>query len=102
MDVAASEFWKDEKKVYDLDFKTEGNDGSQCHSGESLMGIYMEFCKDYPMISIEDPFDQVHISHHLPPSPLISPRTTRSSRSRTPSTWCGTWCGTHRTGPSLV
>ena len=22
------------------------------------MGIYMEFCKDYPMISIEDPFDQ--------------------------------------------
>merc|ERR1719446_1724505 len=28
MDVAASEFWKEEEKVYDLDFKTEGNDKS--------------------------------------------------------------------------
>merc|ERR1719238_1836641 len=58
MDVAASEFWLDEKKVYDLDFKTEGNDGSQCKSGEELMGIYEDFCANYPMISIEDPFDQ--------------------------------------------
>merc|ERR1719379_2665892 len=29
MDVAASEFWLAEKKVYDLDFKTENNDKSQ-------------------------------------------------------------------------
>jgi len=29
MDVAASEFWVPEKKVYDLDFKTENNDGSK-------------------------------------------------------------------------
>jgi len=29
MDVAASEFWKEEEKVYDLDFKTENNDGAQ-------------------------------------------------------------------------
>lgn len=28
MDVAASEFWVPEKKVYDLDFKTANNDGS--------------------------------------------------------------------------
>merc|ERR1712139_522075 len=33
MDVAASEFWLDDKKVYDLDFKTENNDGSMCKSG---------------------------------------------------------------------
>jgi len=58
MDVAASEFWKDDKKVYDLDFKTEDNDGSQCLSGEALMALYKEFCEKYPMISIEDPFDQ--------------------------------------------
>jgi len=58
MDVAASEFWKDDKKVYDLDFKTEGNDGSQCKSGEELLGVYEDFCANYPMISIEDPFDQ--------------------------------------------
>mmetsp|Transcript_43077 Transcript_43077/g.126635 ORF Transcript_43077/g.126635 Transcript_43077/m.126635 type:complete len:497 (-) Transcript_43077:353-1843(-) len=58
MDVAASEFWLAEKKVYDLDFKTEGNDGSQCKTGEELMAVYEEFVKDYPMVSIEDPFDQ--------------------------------------------
>ena len=27
MDVAASEFWFEDKKVYDLNFKTENNDG---------------------------------------------------------------------------
>merc|ERR1712032_622830 len=58
MDVAASEFWKEEEKVYDLDFKTEDNDKSQCKSGEELLAIYKEFCEGYPMISIEDPFDQ--------------------------------------------
>jgi enolase len=58
MDVAASEFWLDEKKVYDLDFKTENNDGSQCKTGEELMKVYEEFVKEYPMVSIEDPFDQ--------------------------------------------
>jgi len=58
MDVAASEFWLAEKKVYDLDFKTENNDGSQCKTGEELMKVYEEFVKDYPMVSIEDPFDQ--------------------------------------------
>merc|ERR1719198_1917886 len=58
MDVAASEFWLDEKKVYDLDFKTEDNNGSQCKSGEELLGVYEEFVANYPMISIEDPFDQ--------------------------------------------
>lgn len=58
MDVAASEFWKDDKKVYDLDFKTAENDGSQCLTGEQLGDLYKGFVKDFPMISIEDPFDQ--------------------------------------------
>ena len=58
MDVAASEFWKDEKKGYDLDFKTEMNDGTQCKTGEQLGELYASFCRDYPMVSIEDPFDQ--------------------------------------------
>ena len=58
MDVAASEFWKEDKKVYDLDFKTENNDGSQCKSGEELLELYESFCNEYPMVSIEDPFDQ--------------------------------------------
>jgi len=58
MDVAAAEFWLDEKKVYDLDFKTENNDGSQCLTGEALLAVYKDFVENYPMVSIEDPFDQ--------------------------------------------
>jgi len=58
MDVAASEFWKEEEKVYDLDFKTEGNDKSQYKTGDELMEVYKDFVANYPMISIEDPFDQ--------------------------------------------
>eukprot|EP00325_Prymnesiales_sp_UTEX-LB-985_P032567 CAMPEP_0174722340 /NCGR_PEP_ID=MMETSP1094-20130205/38234_1 /TAXON_ID=156173 /ORGANISM="Chrysochromulina brevifilum, Strain UTEX LB 985" /LENGTH=494 /DNA_ID=CAMNT_0015923181 /DNA_START=54 /DNA_END=1538 /DNA_ORIENTATION=+ len=58
MDVAASEFWLADKSTYDLDFKTEGNDGSQCKTGPELTALYEEFVKDYPMVSIEDPFDQ--------------------------------------------
>merc|ERR1719333_1066456 len=58
MDVAASEFWKEEEKVYDLDFKTENNDKSQCKTGDELMEVYKDFVTNYPMVSIEDPFDQ--------------------------------------------
>jgi len=58
MDVAAAEFYKAEEKMYDLDFKTEGNDGSQKMDGEKLLELYESFCNDYPMVSIEDPFDQ--------------------------------------------
>lgn len=58
MDVAASEFWKEDSKSYDLDFKNDDNDGSQCLSGEQLGDLYKEFCADFPVISIEDPFDQ--------------------------------------------
>jgi enolase len=57
MDVAASEFLT-EDKMYDLDFKTEGNDGSQKKSGEEMIAMYKEFCAEYPIVSIEDPFDQ--------------------------------------------
>lgn len=57
MDVAASEFYTADKQ-YDLDFKTENNDGSQKISGEALMNMYKDFCAKYDMVSIEDPFDQ--------------------------------------------
>jgi len=59
MDVAAAEFYT-EDKMYDLDFKTEGDakDKSQKISGDKLTEMYKSFCKSYPVISIEDPFDQ--------------------------------------------
>merc|ERR1711920_312930 len=53
-DVAASEFYQDGK--YDLDFKSK--DTFDWKTGEELMNLYKEWTKKYPMISIEDPFDQ--------------------------------------------
>ena len=58
MDVAASEFYVSEDNKYDLDFKTTGNDGSQKVTGGELSNIYKNFVNNYPLTSIEDPFDQ--------------------------------------------
>ncbi|MCO5558307.1 hypothetical protein L7F22_011886 [Adiantum nelumboides] len=57
MDVAASEFLTKNGK-YDLDFKEQPNDGSNILSGEALGNLYKGFVKDFPIVSIEDPFDQ--------------------------------------------
>jgi enolase len=57
MDVAASEFYTEDGK-YDLDFKTKNNDKSQVLTGEQLANLYTEYVRDYPIVSIEDPFDQ--------------------------------------------
>lgn len=56
LDVAASEFY--ENGVYDLDFKTHNNDGSKKLSGDQLLEYYVKLVEKYPIISIEDPFDQ--------------------------------------------
>jgi enolase len=56
MDVAASEFYKDGK--YDLDFKNENSDSSKWLTGSELSELYQDFAKEYPIVSIEDPFDQ--------------------------------------------
>ncbi|KAJ3216227.1 phosphopyruvate hydratase [Clydaea vesicula] len=56
MDVAASEFYKEGK--YDLNFKDANSDKSKWLSGEALADLYKSFVKDYPIVSIEDPFDQ--------------------------------------------
>jgi enolase len=57
MDVAASEFLLPNGS-YDLDFKTENNDGSLVLSGEKLGALYKDLSEKYPIVSIEDPFDQ--------------------------------------------
>lgn len=56
MDVAASEFYKDGK--YDLDFKNPASDPSKWLSGDELAALYQTFIKEYPVVSIEDGFDQ--------------------------------------------
>lgn len=56
MDVAASEFYKDGK--YDLDFKNPNSDSSKWLTGDELAALYQSFIKEYPVVSIEDGFDQ--------------------------------------------
>ncbi len=41
--------------MYDLDFKTGG--GNKI-TGEELGQMYIDLAKDFPIVSIEDPFDQ--------------------------------------------
>ncbi|KAF8945005.1 hypothetical protein BGZ47_003395 [Haplosporangium gracile] len=56
IDAAASEFYKNDK--YDLDFKSADSDASKHLSGEQLAKLYQDFTHNYPIVSIEDPFDQ--------------------------------------------
>lgn len=56
MDSAASEFYKDGK--YDLDFKNPNSDPSKWVTGTQLVELYRDFIANYPIVSIEDGFDQ--------------------------------------------
>jgi len=57
MDVASSEFHTNGK--YDLDFKTRTASSTEpMLSGAELGSFYKDLCKDYPIKSIEDAFDQ--------------------------------------------
>lgn len=56
MDVAASEFYKEGK--YDMDFKNPQSDKSLWLSSDQLSDVYMKMIEKYPIVSIEDPFDQ--------------------------------------------
>jgi len=59
MDVAASEFWNDELKKYDLDFKSPASDvAGRYVTPTELADVYVDFISKYPIVSIEDPFDQ--------------------------------------------
>eukprot|EP01083_Nonionella_stella_P260477 888108_1 len=54
LDVAASEFRVKDKDEYDLDFKYDGN----IISGTELGDLYQSLAADYPIVTIEDPFDE--------------------------------------------
>uniref|UniRef100_A0A6G1S5P5 Enolase n=1 Tax=Aceria tosichella TaxID=561515 RepID=A0A6G1S5P5_9ACAR len=57
MDVAASEFYKDGK--YDLLWKTkQAGQAANLLTGEQLADVYRGYVSKYPIVSIEDPFDQ--------------------------------------------
>lgn len=54
LDPASSEFYKDGK--YDLSFKNENSDPKKWLTGEQLGDLYLELIKEYPIVSLEDPF----------------------------------------------
>ena len=56
MDIAAAEFFKNGK--YDLDFKNPETKEADWINSDELGEMYKGFIKDYPIVSIEDPFDQ--------------------------------------------
>ncbi|GKC14837.1 cytosolic enolase 3 [Tanacetum coccineum] len=55
VDVAATDFCIGTK--YDLDYKSPNKSGQNFKSGEDMVEMYKELCRDYPIVSIEDPFD---------------------------------------------
>ncbi|KAL3336146.1 hypothetical protein AABB24_032068 [Solanum stoloniferum] len=59
--VAATEFCIGTK--YDLDFKTPNKSGQNFKSGQDMIDMYKELCADYPIVSIEDPFDKEDWEH---------------------------------------
>jgi len=54
LDVAASEFRVKDQDKYDLDFKYDGN----IISGEELGDLYQSLAADFPIVTVEDPFDE--------------------------------------------
>ena len=58
MDCAASEFYDEASKTYDLAFKAKVNDGSEKKTGPEMAEFYQALAAKYPIASIEDPFDQ--------------------------------------------
>jgi enolase len=56
MDVAASEFYGDDDRMYDMGWKTK--EAGKKITGEELMNKYKQLVEKYPIISIEDPFEQ--------------------------------------------
>merc|ERR1712232_786962 len=57
-DVAASEFYNAETKLYDLDFKNADSPPEMKKTADQMIEVYQGWIDKYPFVSIEDPFDQ--------------------------------------------
>lgn len=56
LDVAASEFFDPAKKTYNFSQKTGKND--RILSQDETIALYKKMADNFPIVSIEDPFDQ--------------------------------------------
>jgi len=57
-DVAAAEFYDEKTKLYDLDFKNPESSAEMKKTAAQLVDYYKNWLSKYPLVSIEDPFDQ--------------------------------------------
>jgi len=57
-DVAASEFYDADAKKYDLYKKVADRKGKEMMTSAEMIDYYKAWISKYPLISIEDPFDQ--------------------------------------------
>jgi enolase len=48
---------------YDLNYKVQPNDGKAVLPGQKLLDLYTSLCNKYPIVSIEDPFEQDDWKH---------------------------------------
>jgi len=60
MDVAASEFYISKDQTYNLGFKVDNPPPDLIKSKDDMMTFYKDIVSKYPIVSIEDPFDQDH------------------------------------------
>eukprot|EP00934_Nitzschia_sp_Nitz4_P002180 Nitzschia sp. Nitz4//scaffold159_size51929//42//955//NITZ4_006868-RA/size51929-processed-gene-0.10-mRNA-1//-1//CDS//3329537541//2180//frame0 len=58
LDVASSEFKVSGQDAYDLDFKSAEKDPSLLLTGDEMIAFYKKIIDKYPIVTIEDPFDQ--------------------------------------------
>ncbi|GAA34398.2 enolase [Clonorchis sinensis] len=64
MDVASSEMYTTGGK-YNMNFKDARQDPNQLISGDKLLDTYISLLSHYPIVSIEDPFDQDDWEHWI-------------------------------------
>jgi enolase len=60
MDIAASEFYVEADQTYNLGFKIENAPADLIKTKAQMLEWYKEIAGKYPIVSIEDPFDQDH------------------------------------------
>ena len=63
LDVAASEFYDAKANMYNLSQKTGSND--RIITPDALIALYTNLVNKYPIVSIEDPFDQDDFSSYI-------------------------------------
>uniref|UniRef100_A0A453IF37 phosphopyruvate hydratase n=1 Tax=Aegilops tauschii subsp. strangulata TaxID=200361 RepID=A0A453IF37_AEGTS len=50
-------------KKYDLEFKSAKKSGQNFKTGDDMIEIYSQLCSEYPLVSIEQPFDKDDWEH---------------------------------------